>query len=97
MKTRHPTQALLIAAALVATSAPVLAQGSTAKSEAQQARLEQRVARNDAQLRGKTGARERQELERQQRQIDALIGRLSAGEPVSPREIDELVGDIPLR
>lgn len=97
MKTRSLTL-LVVTVALAAASIPAFAQGQAAKSnETQQARLEQRVAQLEARLRGKTGARERQELQRQQREIDELMRRLAAGESVSPEEIDELLGQIPLR
>ena len=96
MKTR--THTLLMLLALSAASTPVLGQGQAAGSDTpKEARLEQRVARIEAQLRGKTGARERQELQHQQREIDALMQRIAAGESVSPAEVDELIGDIPLR
>jgi hypothetical protein len=70
----------------------VSALGQTGADGSQLARLEQRTAQLEGRLRGKTGARERQELQRQQRAIDSLIARLAAGEEVAPEEIDAVLG-----
>ncbi len=88
--------AFVVAAAVAAPAVSALAQAKTSGPREVQ-RLEQKTAQLDTRLRAKTGARERQELQRQQRAIDELIRRLQAGESVSPEEIDALVGDIPIR
>lgn len=89
---------ILVASVLsAAASSGSAAQGSRSESTQDHARLEQKAARVDARLRGKTGALERVELQRQRREIDELIRRLEAGEAVDPAELDRIVGQIPVR
>jgi len=83
--------AFALAASVLSPGLPALAQ------TAPTAQLEQRTAQLENRLRGKTGAFERQQLQRQQSEIDALIRRLEAGENVSADEIDRLLGNTPLR
>lgn len=89
---------LLIAAGfVVATMVPVA--HSAPQSDPQEkarARLEQRADHLESRLRGKTGGLERQEINRQRREIDDVIRRIQAGETVDPAEIDRILGQIPL-
>lgn len=73
------------------------AQATGSQSREDLARLEQKADRVEARLHGKTGALERAQLQRQQRKIDDLIGRIEAGERVSPSEVDRAVETIPIR
>ena len=89
----------LFVASLVsaAASSGWAAQSAGSESAQDHARLERKAAHVDARLRGKTGALERVELQRQRREIDELIGRLERGEAVSPSDVDRIVGQIPVR
>lgn len=93
---RIKASALLMATGLLVTSSVAHSATQSDPREAARGRLEQRADRLESRLRGKTGGLERQEINRQRREIDDVIRRIEAGEAVDPKEIDRIVGDIPL-
>jgi hypothetical protein len=87
----------LLLAAIVPAASAWAAEGAGSEPAQDHARLERKAALVESRLHGKTGALERVELKRQQREIDGLIRRIEAGENVSPSEVDQIVGQIPVR
>ena len=83
---------VMVACALAVLPASyAVAQGA---SKDQQARLEQSARNIDTELGGKTGAARRQQLMRQQREIDEAMRKLKAGQKVSTEDIDKILGEV---
>ena len=88
---------LIVGGFLAAAMVPVSHSAPQSDSQGKaRARLEQRADHLESRLRGKTGGLERQEINRQRREIDDVIRRIQAGEAVDPAEIDRILGQIPL-
>lgn len=93
---RIKVSALLVAAGLLVAVPVAHSATQNDPQEKARGRLEQRADRLESRLRGKTGGLERQEINRQRREIDDVIRRIEAGEAVDPKEIDRILGEIPL-
>jgi hypothetical protein len=93
---RVNVSAVLIAMGFLIASPVAHSATQSDRGESARGRLEQRADRLESRLRGKTGGLERQEINRQRREIDDVIRRIEAGEAVDPKEIDRILGDIPL-
>ncbi len=89
---RHKGIALLVAGMLL--SAPALSGAQSQGSQDRTATIAALEQRAEALERtpANPGAVRRQEIDQERAQIQQLIGRLQAGQPVDPKELDQILG-----
>lgn len=90
----HKAATLLVAGMLLSTPAPSEAQSQSSQDRtATITALEQRAEALER-APANPGAVRRQQIAKERAQIQELIKRLQAGQPVDPKELDQVLGGI---